>query len=398
MPGRGYARDVAPSATASEPARRRLDGLDGLRAVAAVAVLVLHVSMFTQPARAPWSLGDSALRGLHLGVALFFVLSGFLLFAPWVRAVLREGSPPALGRYALRRAARIAPAYWLALAGAAVMLAGVAQSREPSLAQLPILLVIQQDLLPATAGKLVPPAWTLGVEVCFYAVLPLLGWLVVRLRRGLPGVLAVCAALAGLSIAFNFAVDALGLPSQLHRALPGRAYAFAAGMTIATLAARRRPGRGARALLAVAGSGLVAANAIMWVPLGLGTMRGWQDSVAAAGFAALVLAVAAGPQRLLGSTPLRWLGQRSYGLYLWHFPIIGALSARGWLPPTAIAGLVLVLPLALLAAELSWRLVERPAIAWARARGHAHRHAPSRRPHPAPRARPATATSGMSSR
>jgi peptidoglycan/LPS O-acetylase OafA/YrhL len=358
---------MAPSATARPSAPRRLAGLDGLRAVAALGVLVLHVTMFTQPSRPPWTVGDTVVRGLHLGVALFFVLSGFLLFGPWVRAALGAGDAPALGRYALRRVARIVPAYWLALAGAAVMLASVAPAREPSLAQLPIVLIIQQDLLPATAGKLVPPAWTLGVEVCFYAVLPLLGWLALRLRRGLPGVLALCLGLVAVSVAFNFAVELLDpLPGQLHRALPGRLYAFAAGMAAGAVAARWRPRRAVAAALVVLGGALVALNAVMWVPLRVPALAGLQDSIAAVGFAALVLAVAAGPQRLLGSAPLRRLGERSYGLYLWHFPIISALAARGWLPHTTLAGVAMVLPLGLLAAEVSWRLVERPAIGWAR--------------------------------
>lgn len=362
---------MAPTSTTG---RRRLTGLDGLRAIAAVGVLVLHVTMFTAPARPPWNVGDTVVRGLHLGVALFFVLSGFLLFGPWVRAARGEGDPPAPGRYALRRAARIMPAYWLALAGAAVLLAGVASGREPTPAQLPILLVSQQDLLPATAGKLVPPAWTLGVEVCFYALLPALGWLVMRIRRGLPGVLAVCAGLVAASVAFNFAVQLLAaVPNQLHRSLPGMLYAFAVGMAAVAVAARRPLAPRERVLAGVVGAALVAANAAMWVPLDLGVLHGLQDAIASVGFAAIVLAVAGGSQRVLGSAPLRWLGQRSYSLYLWHFPILAALAARAALPASPVLGVAIVLPLSLGAAELSWRFVERPAIAWAQGRRRARR-------------------------
>src|SRR5947208_12435707 len=100
--------------------------LDGLRGVAALSVLVFHVWDYARPV--PHAVLDSpadyALNEGRLGLILFFVLSGFLLYRPWVRAVLRGTPNPQLGRYLICRAARIAPAYYLAVLGSVVLLWG----------------------------------------------------------------------------------------------------------------------------------------------------------------------------------------------------------------------------------------------------------------------------------
>src|SRR3954454_4417818 len=126
---------VAPAAPQPVPDRAalpapkaggaRLDALDGLRGLAALGVLVLHVWMFSygDNGKPPKGLLDLALGELRLGVQLFFVLSGFLLFRPFVAAALDgAGRVPSLTRYAIRRAARILPGYWLALGASFLLL------------------------------------------------------------------------------------------------------------------------------------------------------------------------------------------------------------------------------------------------------------------------------------
>src|SRR6185312_15424887 len=94
----------------------RVPGLDGLRGLAALAVVVLHVWMYTE-ANTPGHpvFVDAVLGELRVAVGLFFVLSGFLLARPWIAAARGERALPDLRRFALKRLARIGPAYWVAL-------------------------------------------------------------------------------------------------------------------------------------------------------------------------------------------------------------------------------------------------------------------------------------------
>jgi peptidoglycan/LPS O-acetylase OafA/YrhL len=349
----------------SKPERR--DGkLDGLRALAALGVVVLHVSLYTERALPPWDAGDGALHGLRLGVVLFFVLSGYLLVRPWLAAAAGTRGRPRLGAYLLRRAARVLPAYYVALLGAALVLWGTASARLPTSEDVPLLVLLQQNWSTTAVGKLNPPAWSLCVEVAFYALLPLLGFLLARIGARPRRQLACCGALVALSLAFNVAVNKVGMPGQLHSTLPGALYAFACGMGAAVLAHRAPRTRPARWALIVAGLALVAADALLHLPVRAPAPALWQDLPAALGFAAVVVGVTRGPSGLLGSPPLRWIGVRSYGLYLWHYPVILYFTARGELPETMLPALALCVPISLALASLSWRAVERPAQHWAR--------------------------------
>ena len=95
--------------------------LDGLRALAAIAVLLTHAAIYSGLAAAGGDTGRVAQR-LEVGVAVFFVISGFVLYRPFLLARLDARELPRVGRYAGRRALRIVPAYWLALTVAAIAL------------------------------------------------------------------------------------------------------------------------------------------------------------------------------------------------------------------------------------------------------------------------------------
>src|SRR4051812_6590794 len=138
---------LAPAAPRPVPARpapqaggSRLDALDGLRGLAALGVLVLHVWMFSygDNGKPPKGLLDLALGELRLGVQLFFVLSGFLLFRPFVAAALGGGPRPSLRRYAVRRAARILPAYWAAVFGSFLLLRHLGHPMQVAPERLPV--------------------------------------------------------------------------------------------------------------------------------------------------------------------------------------------------------------------------------------------------------------------
>jgi peptidoglycan/LPS O-acetylase OafA/YrhL len=357
----------------------RLTGLDGLRGLAAIAVAVLHVAFYTNHPHPMASVGDGLMQGLRLGVPLFFVLSGLLLYLPWVQATRGARPAPDVRAYALKRAARILPAYYVALIGATVILVP-SHTRIPTGSQGLAIAALVQNWWPDASQKLDPPAWTLAVEASFYVVLPLIGIATVRwLRRERPQLLG-CAALVALSIVANGVFVAIGKHGW-HRTLPGTAYAFALGMALAVLYPRaRRLGRGARIGLMAAGTLLVVADALSHEPARLPGYQVWQDVPAAVGFAAIVAAVAVGERNtILGSRPFRWVGQRSYGLYLWHFPVILLLVDEHALPHSTALAAVAVVGRALLAAALSWRFVERPILRRARELGARGRRRPARR-------------------
>ncbi|MGH2899462.1 MAG: acyltransferase family protein, partial [Solirubrobacteraceae bacterium] len=142
------ATDVSQTAGGSHTQKdRRSASLDGLRGIAALSIFAFHGWLYTMPAPDATdrsSLGDYAVHELRLGLVLFFVLSGFLLSRPWFAAALDGRRPPDLRRYARARAARILPAYYVALAGSIVLLWGLRGTpglRLPPAGELPLFVV-----------------------------------------------------------------------------------------------------------------------------------------------------------------------------------------------------------------------------------------------------------------
>ena len=295
----------------------RTPGLDALRAVAAAAVFIHHVGLALIPGYG---------LGLGEGVIVFFVLSGYLLYRPFVTGTVD------LRAYAVRRIARIVPAYWVALVGA-----GIVFGVMPSLAEFAF-----------TRVGLVSVAWTLQLEVAFYLTLPLLAWLLARS----PGRIMLMAGVSlGGSIVMVVTLVALGygpLPGTILNTYPSMLWAFAPGMFVAALEARGLT-RGAAALWPV-GLGLTAAGLwIGWVPM--------FDIVTAFG-AALVVAAAvdARPWRSWAVRAAAAAGAVSYSVYLWHLPLI---EAYGWV----------AIPMTLVVASAVYVVIERPAIAWGQRQG-----------------------------
>jgi len=353
---------------------RRAAAIDGLRAIAALSVVAYHAWLYTLPAVTAAhrdTRADQVFHELRLGLVLFFVLSGFLLYGPWVRAAL-EGTPgPRLGTYLLRRAARILPAYYLAVAGSVALLWGLNGAigvRLPPGGDLWSFLVFGQNFSDATVLKLDPPLWTLAVEVSFYLLLPALGWLALRLRHsGRIGQLAVPVAFALVGFAYNRAIDG-GAAIWPTKVLLAMAPYFALGMIAAVLVHGRSPGRRMMWALFAGGALLVVGDA--WWAADEATrgshgalLHVIRDAPAAAGFACIVAAAAkaARPPRLLCTRPVAWTGQVSYGIYLWHVPLLLFLRAHGLLPLSPVGALVVVAPLAIGVAAASWYAVERPA-------------------------------------
>jgi peptidoglycan/LPS O-acetylase OafA/YrhL len=386
--------------------------VDGFRGIAALLVLLFHCWTMTDP---PLDSGParSLLAAAGLGVDFFFVISGFVLFLP---VVLRGGRFGSIRSYALRRAARIAPAYYLALlvqAATRPLLLPTWPSPFVSIGGIVAIIVhllFLQHESPrwlfrqlgyggGVMGLGVNGAlWSLSIEVLFYAALPLVaGFYFRRPRLGLVGAVvatfvwrAAAYRLGPVSDAVGLAAAATGQVPRLVEQFPGYLAHFGFGMTGAFAYAAAGPGdpgksegAGARvARIAVLLLLLVAMVARGESARGPATSfygRYLGDLLPALLFAALMTLTTIAPARaqMPYSHPVcRWLGDVSYGVFLWHFPLLLFFAnTLGWIEGTGNAvfawTLVLVVPSSLLFGWLSRRFVEEPAIAWARRRTHA---------------------------
>ncbi|TRW43558.1 acyltransferase family protein [Georgenia yuyongxinii] len=384
----------ASGTTAGSAPDGRIEGLDGLRAIAVAAVLVFHL----RPASLP---------GGYLGVDMFFVVSGFLITTLLLRELATRHRID-LPKFWLRRARRLLPALvtvvvttvplaWLAERD---LLVGVARQTLGALTFSSNWLEVAagSSYFTATSPQLFVNFWSLAVEEQFYLLWPLA--LVVIVAAVPPARSRAMVALGvGAGSAVLMAVlhepgqDATrvyyGTDTHLFGLMLGAALAFAwaapGGGPVGT--ARWRRWRGPSTLVAL--GGLLA----LMLTLDQGatwTFRG--GIVLAAVFTALLVAALLGPagpfQRFLRARPLEWLGQRSYAVYLWHWPVIlivGELvptaqdSAGHWL----VRGAALTITLAL--AAVSFRLVEQPVRSlgfrgtWSRARAALTSRLPGRR-------------------
>jgi peptidoglycan/LPS O-acetylase OafA/YrhL len=350
------------------PPARRWPALDGVRGLAALGVLAFHVYHVTLPSLSHSGLSKPLLIFLISlganGVSCFFVLSAFLVSMPFLRWLVGDAPRPDMRRYATQRVFRIFPAWWLALILVSVLWAGWLVERPVDLLAF---LTLTQDYL-GLGHRVLPQGWTLVVEISFYLVLPLAAaaaGLVLRragrpVRVGVLGLGLVAAALVSWAYQFGMLgpaphskATALTLPAYLDRFCLG---ALAALLLI--VAGRRLSVWAMLPLAAVP----------LW--LALNSQSHYRYPLCAIAFALAVLGLAADaraiPSRLLGSTPMVELGRLSYGVYLWHLPLLylferAGLIGSGGLVETAFA-LAAVTAASVAAAELSYRVVERPAL------------------------------------
>ncbi|MEO7980945.1 MAG: acyltransferase [Sporichthyaceae bacterium] len=369
----------------SDPRRPgRLPGgvpaLDGVRGLAALLVVLTHVGY--QTGETSRGLPGALLARADVGVALFFVLSGLLLYRPWVVAEATGGPAPSWRRYYRRRAVRILPAYWLALLAVVVLAPDDGRSAGDVVANATLMQVYGGGHLLGDFTQ----TWSLCTEVLFYAVLPLVAVAVGRLRGPVARVgLLAAVVVANLVWAGLATTDAL--PTLSSTWLPGHAGWFAAGMLLAAAAddaARRPAGRVGQWTRDFAGRpGTVLLLALAVAALAVTPLAGPRtlapttpgESVVKEllyGVVALLLVAAAlvaqpGTRvaRVLGNPAARWTGRVGYGVFLWHLLVLdGVMSALG----TPLFGGdvlrvgVLTVAGSLAVAWLSWVLVERPLL------------------------------------
>jgi peptidoglycan/LPS O-acetylase OafA/YrhL len=363
--------------------------MDSLRAIAALSVLAFHAAFF-----AGIYTSGSPLRAYlaqpGVGVAVFFAISGFLLYRPFVRARLEGRPAPATRAYAWRRFLRIVPAYWLALTVVAIWLSLDVVVRPAW--HLPLFYGFGQIYAAETGLSGLGQAWTLCVEVTFYAFLPL--WALAMRRRRAGGELAALAGLWVASLAWKLFATRHVRPSSLGSGpwlmpLPNFLDQFAVGMALAVVSVRGLPPRLERAARRGWPWWLAAAVAywVLCTRIGLGGRLGegfgprefmlrheLEMVVAACLLVPAIFAVEGGGavRRVLAWRPLLYLGLVSYGIYLWHEAIVRkvARGISGWMTHTAGLGVdarfavlfALTLAAAAAVASASYYAVERPAL------------------------------------
>lgn len=380
-----------------ETTRARDPGFDGLRAIAALGIVVFHAASIAG-LNARRYVGIYTAR-LDAAVAIFFVLSGALLYGPFVAAHVDGRAGRSISGYAWRRALRIYPAYWVALVAAIALfhsteLSGVADYvRHFALVQI---------YTPSYGLAGIIPTWTLAVEVSFYVALPLyaaaLHAFTRRARAPLPVELTGVAVVYAAAMVTRILIDRhSGTDAVSLRWLPAMADWFALGLLLAVLSvalardASRGAGRVAATLRAHPGAAWAAAVVAFVASAHLGLPTDGRSGTTAQDlarqilfglFAALLVAPAAlgsggGVRRALTWRPLVLVGLVSYGVFLWHFDWLEQLgdfgvSTHGY--GGFVALLALALPLTLVCAAASWLVVETPALRFAARRVTATEH------------------------
>jgi acetyltransferase len=356
-----------------------LASLSGVRALAAYAVIATHTAFQTGKSLDGGPFGPFLAR-LNFGVTLFFLLSGFLLSRQFMTDTSRL-SPSRIGQFWWRRALRILPAYWLAITGTLWLLSNEHSTR---LDWISYLLLIQTYDHHYTNNSL-SQTWTLVVELSFYAVLPLLIWASRRIPRPRhqQTTVLVCVMSAGALAANLFTHFRYGGSSLSLLWLPEYLDWFALGILLASLSVEPATTRWRRTLSEWAtspGTCWIVGALFFWLltlplggPLDVTPASTWQWTMyhVLAGLSAffILLPLTQGgtgwTESLLGNRTMRWFGEISYGVYLWHLGLLVALSR--WLGWPAFSGHFFALfgltaVAATIAAALSWHLVERPLL------------------------------------
>jgi peptidoglycan/LPS O-acetylase OafA/YrhL len=360
------------------PQKNNVPALDGVRAVACLMVLAFHLNFLLQL----WNITKLghlaiaiALSG-DTGVALFFVLSGFLLFLPYAKALLFDSSWPSLRRFYLRRVFRIIPGYYVSLF-LMILLFHPEYLHLDHLKYLALFLTFFMDSSRATYQQINGPFWSLAVEWQFYLLLPFMALgmrFIVQhgsLQRRLVTLLSCLFAIIVWGIVSRY----YGAYIMAHPQIPlfgsrtvlrvilfslyGTSGAgfhgkfledFAVGMTLSLvyILASSKPHDGAlnvwlrRLTLWLWGFGLILltimamwesnqANPTIWLflkPLHPYYLW-WREILLSIGFASCIAAILfdnGGLKHLFEWAPMRWIGLISYSLYMWHLPLLLVFS------------------------------------------------------------------------
>jgi len=361
--------------SAAVNARGRLEGIESLRAYAAIAVIFFHL-VGTGGAKLPEIL---SFIGTHfgLGVPLFFVVSGFSLsYGYWQKLNDSE----AVGNYFIRRFARIAPLFYAVLLFEMV-LHWLVWGKSYDLAEILVNALFLFNVIPHMTDGIVWASWSIGVEMIFYALFPLLLLTCRDLTRTLLA-LVVTTTLATLFTAGLQPFEAQMMSFVHHNFVANAPYfvwgilAYQVHSKVSNLPqAARRPVCWALCAFSL--------GSILTLYFGTPlyeyfTVRGWRrawEILWGVPFATVCVAMALHPSRLLSNRVTRYLGHVSFSLYLIH-PIVvwgfGTLGVYSWVytlfPRSEVAGYLGSMAVALAAVTaisvITFTYIEEPGMKW----------------------------------
>ncbi|WP_193048235.1 acyltransferase family protein [Mycolicibacterium baixiangningiae] len=312
----------------------RVASLTGVRAVAALLVVLTHAAYTT----GKYGQGFAGLvySRMEIGVPIFFVLSGFLLFGPWVRAAARGGPPPSVRRYAWHRVRRIMPAYIVTVLAAYLVYHFRTAGPNPGhtweglFRNLTLTQIYTDSYLYSFLHQGLTQMWSLAVEAAFYVVLPLMAYVLLVLlcrRAWRPGVLlaglAAFVAVSPLSLWLVHSVD--WLPDGARLWLPTYLAWFVGGMLLAVLQAI-----GVRVYALVAIPLAVVCYLIASTPIAgepTTSPAALREALVKTGFYAVIATLTVAPlalgdrgfySRVMASRPMVFLGEISFEIFLIH--------------------------------------------------------------------------------
>ncbi len=396
----GKAGATVPDAVAPPPRHPRFPLFDGLRAIAVLCVVAVHANLAASGA-VGISFADRFLSHLNVGVTIFFVISGFLLYRPFIAHRTGGADAPAVTDYAKRRFLRIYPAYWLCLTALTLLpgLTGVIDGnwwqQYAILDTFPLHSGLGCSGAPVDCG--LAQAWSLVVELTFYVLLPLYALLAASLfrrlgtRAWLSAELLLLGTLSALSVILRFTELIPVSTGWIDASVLGSVLWFALGMGLAVASVAVGEGWrsapiprliGSRPLLPWLLAGAIYLVLALWLPANpflahTSTSSGVTTFVLDRGYlivghigfaliaALLVMPAVFGetgeglPRKILGNRLVAWIGLISYGIFLWHYVVTLQLAGHGR-PFLQVLGVTLGVSIPIAAA--SYYLLERPIL------------------------------------
>jgi len=314
----------------------RVASLTGVRAVAALLVVLTHAAYTT--GKYPQGFLGLVYSRMEIGVPIFFVLSGFLLFRPWVQAAATGAPAPSVRRYAWHRVRRIMPAYAVTVIAAYLVyhfrMAGPnpGHTWEGLFRNLTLTQIYTDNYLFSFLHQGLTQMWSLAVEAAFYVALPVLAYLLLVVlcrRKWRPAMLlAGLAALASVSALWLWLVHSVDwLPDAARLWLPTYLVWFVGGMLLAVLQAMGLRVYALACIPLALACYLVASTPIAGAPTT--SPAGLAEALAKTGFYAVIATLVVAPLALRGegggwystvlaSRPMVFLGEVSYEIFLIH--------------------------------------------------------------------------------